>query len=445
MASRNEYFIIVAIVHLHYQLAVTLNMFFLISSLLLFGEALASPLLVPRQATQQPFPPPKLPNEFSIAAFGDSFSAGIGAGHFLTASPDGRDNLCARMTGSYPAQLISEMASVTKGTPSLDFKSCSGDVLDDIDGQVFALGKKVDVALVSISGNDFNFANVVKTCVYAKKDSENGISTQQDAQKACDSNLSKASNSIGDNKNFDKFRTKIQLINKQLNPGGVIYITGYPKFFSPTAAPGDQCDKTTFFNSILVRAKVGILPMLIQNRQKMNILVDQVNARIKDAVVKRLKPEIPNIVFIDIDQAYTGHRFCEPGKDPWGSTDDRVFINDLFTIQQETGKWDGDTGDTDANDVWTPPLNELANAANPNQQNNAAHPNQQNNAAHPNQQNNAANPDIHTQELGIIFAGRGPTDIFQQHTVFHPKAVAHQITAALIADDLKTRFEIFSS
>lgn len=152
--------------HLRYQLAETLNMFFLISSLLLFGEALASPLVVPRQAPQQPFPPPKLPNQFSIAAFGDSFSAGIGAGHFLTASPDGRDNLCARMTGSYPAQLVNLMASVTKGTPTLDFKSCSGDVLDDIDAQVFALGKKVDVALVSISGNDFNFANVVVSASY---------------------------------------------------------------------------------------------------------------------------------------------------------------------------------------------------------------------------------------------------------------------------------------
>lgn len=210
----------------------------------------------------------------------------------------------------------------------------------------------------------------------------------------------------------------MQLINQQLNPGGVIYITGYPKFFSPAATPSDPCDKTTFFNSLLVRTKVGILPMLIQNRQRMNTLVDQVNARIKDAVINRLKPAIPNMVFIDIDEAYTGHRFCEPGKDPWGSTDDRVFINDLFTVQPETGKWDGDTGDTDANDVWTPPLSGL------------------------NQRSTELNA---THELGIIFAGRGPSDKFQQHTVFHPKPVAHRITAALIAGDLNTRFDIISS
>jgi lysophospholipase L1-like esterase len=101
----------------------------------------------------------RLPQKFAYAAFGDSFSAGIGAGLFYDGSPDGRDNICARMTKSYPAQLNSVLGEYIS---SFNFISCSGDVIADIDGQVQVLGNQmIDVATLSISGNDFNFANVV--------------------------------------------------------------------------------------------------------------------------------------------------------------------------------------------------------------------------------------------------------------------------------------------
>jgi lysophospholipase L1-like esterase len=114
----------------------------------LLTQALASPLTK------------RIPENFAFAAFGDSFSAGIGAGNFFTGSPDDRDNICARMTESYPAQLVNIFL---RGKVShFDFFSCSGDILDDIDGQVAKLvGNHVDVASLSISGNDFNFGNVV--------------------------------------------------------------------------------------------------------------------------------------------------------------------------------------------------------------------------------------------------------------------------------------------
>lgn len=123
------------------------NMFlFAIFSLFLWKWAFASPLLK------------RIPQTLAIAAFGDSYSAGIGAGRFFQGSTDNRDNICARMTGSYPVHL----QKMFDPEPSLDFLSCSGDILDDIDKQVASLsGKKVDLATLSISGNDFNFANVV--------------------------------------------------------------------------------------------------------------------------------------------------------------------------------------------------------------------------------------------------------------------------------------------
>lgn len=97
----------------------------------------------------------------SFAAFGDSYSAGIGAGRFIKQSADGRDNACARMTGSYPFQLW-QIDPFESPFAWNDFYSCSGHVLDNIDDQVSRLdGKLVDSATLSISGNDFFFAKVV--------------------------------------------------------------------------------------------------------------------------------------------------------------------------------------------------------------------------------------------------------------------------------------------
>jgi hypothetical protein len=98
----------------------------------------------------------------SFAALGDSYSAGIGSGKFLTSSADGSDNACARMDGSYPWQLFNLQPFEEKLPSFPDFFACSGDVMDNIDGQVAKLGgKKVDVITLSISGNDFGFSNIV--------------------------------------------------------------------------------------------------------------------------------------------------------------------------------------------------------------------------------------------------------------------------------------------
>ena len=131
-----------------------LNMFlFAILSMFLLEWAFASPVMK------------RIPRNFAMAAFGDSYSAGIGAGRFFQGSADNRDNICARMTGSYPVHL----QKMFYPEPSLDFVSCSGDVLDDIDAQVASLlGKKIDLATLSISGNDFNFAKVVVSAESSK-------------------------------------------------------------------------------------------------------------------------------------------------------------------------------------------------------------------------------------------------------------------------------------
>jgi lysophospholipase L1-like esterase len=103
---------------------------------------------------------PRLP--LKVAALGDSYSAGLGSGKFLSHSKDGKDNSCARMDGSYP-WLLSKLNPFHIGQGHLpNFVSCSGNLLEDIDGQIERLeGKKFDIITLSISGNDFKFGQVV--------------------------------------------------------------------------------------------------------------------------------------------------------------------------------------------------------------------------------------------------------------------------------------------
>ena len=99
--------------------------------------------------------------QFSYAALGDSFGAGIGAGTLLSEdnSADGRNNICARMSKSYP-EITKTFLS--QRVTSYEFLACSGDVLNDIDGQVSTLlGHQPNAISLSISGNDFGFGKVV--------------------------------------------------------------------------------------------------------------------------------------------------------------------------------------------------------------------------------------------------------------------------------------------
>ncbi|KAK2762050.1 hypothetical protein FQN54_001056 [Arachnomyces sp. PD_36] len=288
--------------------------------LTLLASASASPIVEVSRRTTTPL---------SYAAFGDSFAAGIGAGNFYTGSEDERDNVCARMSGSYPSRtkdfLSSRMSAV-------DFAACSGDVLDNIDEQVNTLlGNQVDVASLSISGNDFGFGNVVQMCVYPHKWMKN---KPDNPREACNNALNDAENAINDESVWEKYRSKVELIRDSVVDGGSIYITGYAKFFSPEGNSKDQCHNNHFFNSSLGRF-IYLLKMNWETRAWMNQLVDTVNSRIQADVVEPLGGSDSNIHFIDIDPQFNGKRFCELDKNPWGEGPDDVWFHDLFSELDE--------------------------------------------------------------------------------------------------------------
>lgn len=139
--------------------------------------------------------------------------------------------------------------------------------------------------------------------------------------------------------------------------------------------------------------------MKLVNRESMNRLVDSVNQRIQNDVVNQLGGANANIVFIDIDPHFDHHRFCEPNQDPWGSKNVRVQFNDLFTDLGEESAWEGPAH---LNDVWTPDITDPGS--------------------------DETDPDF-----------RGFRDKLQQNSVFHPKSIAHGVTASLIYADAATR------
>src|SRR5690606_36155952 len=104
---------------------------------------------------------------YKYVALGDSFQSGEGA-YAYEPGTDQDGNYCHRSYNAYP-HLIQQSGDVTL---TLDFRACSGAVIDDLSRanqgeapQVGALGDDVRLVTVGIGGNDAGFANTVQNCV----------------------------------------------------------------------------------------------------------------------------------------------------------------------------------------------------------------------------------------------------------------------------------------
>lgn len=89
-------------------------------------------------------------------ALGDSYSSGVGAGSYDSASGD-----CKRSTRAYPA-----LWKAANNPASFAFTACSGARTGDVTaGQLGPLNSATDLVSISIGGNDAGFADVMTTCV----------------------------------------------------------------------------------------------------------------------------------------------------------------------------------------------------------------------------------------------------------------------------------------
>ncbi|CAG7598619.1 SGNH/GDSL hydrolase family protein [Actinacidiphila bryophytorum] len=92
----------------------------------------------------------------AYVALGDSYSAGNGAGNYISSSGD-----CHRSNSAYPA-----LWAGAHSPSSFTFAACSGAVTSDVTGsQLGGLNSSTGLVTLTIGGNDAGFSDVMTTCV----------------------------------------------------------------------------------------------------------------------------------------------------------------------------------------------------------------------------------------------------------------------------------------
>ncbi|MGH3240569.1 MAG: SGNH/GDSL hydrolase family protein [Spirillospora sp.] len=92
----------------------------------------------------------------NYVALGDSYSSGVGAGSYDSAS-----GACKRSANAY-----AKLWAAAHKPASFKFVACSGATTTDVaSGQLGSLSASTTLVSISVGGNDAGFANVMQTCV----------------------------------------------------------------------------------------------------------------------------------------------------------------------------------------------------------------------------------------------------------------------------------------
>ncbi|MCJ1293439.1 hypothetical protein MMC34_004994 [Xylographa carneopallida] len=246
-------------------------------------------------STQVPILPPPSKDPFdlsgiqSLAAVGDSFLSGIGAGTLL---PGSDASTCSRYDGSY-ANVLNQMLG-GGSTRKFDFLACAGATSSDVlNQQVPAMQSNVQAVLLSAGGNDVGLSDVLETCIFP-------LHPFGSCQAVLQETDDKIKNELPGN-----ITKLINAVKGKLSTDGYILFPAYPKFFDATTT---QCNTVTW----AFKSAVGNRPFLTQDlRTKLNNLVDATNTVIEKAISSAGS----QVMSVDWDQyvrLFKG-RFCEQG------------------------------------------------------------------------------------------------------------------------------------
>ncbi|WP_327315614.1 SGNH/GDSL hydrolase family protein [Streptomyces sp. NBC_01235] len=214
--------------------------------------------------------PAQAAGELEYVALGDSYTSGVGAGYYDSASGD-----CRRSTINYPAQWAAAHSDFT-----LKDVSCSGATIADVrSNQLSALSAETDLVTLTVGGNDAQFATVAQDCL-AKSDSYCRTATDWMSYYA-----------------KNQLVTELAGLYKDIKakaPGAAFVVLGYPQTISSTGT-------------------CPVIDLSSAKRTAMNGLADALAEGTKAAAAK--EPAF----FVDMRDTFKGHGAC--GSDPW--------INDL--------------------------------------------------------------------------------------------------------------------
>ncbi|KAI1757742.1 SGNH hydrolase [Xylaria castorea] len=234
-------------------------------------------------------------NNTGFIALGDSYSAGIGTG------VDGEENDCRQGIHAH-AQLI----AADQGPTAFQFLSCTGATTANVmaggeNSQIdrFNTSLPADFALLSVGGNDLGFFEVMNACVFRFYNFYSG--TCETALAHSRANLESA-----------EFEIRLRIVIMEIldkvrwekKPRFTVTLTGYARFFNELT---DGCDDMSFgiwWNGPRLTKKL---------RSEMNALVLTVNAKLRKTI-NAINADFTKdkLIFVDYDDAFEGHRFCEP-------------------------------------------------------------------------------------------------------------------------------------
>jgi hypothetical protein len=200
----------------------------------------------------------------AYAALGDSYSSGVGADSYDSASGS-----CYRSSRAYPA-----LWAAANSPSTFSFTACSGATTTDvINNQLGPLNASTGLVSISAGGNDAGFADVMTTCVLGTESA--CLSRVQQARTYVSNTLPGRLDAV-----YDALRVKA--------PAAHVVVLGYPRFYQlGTTCAGLSATKRTAINNA-------------------SDLLNEVTAK---------RAADHGFTFGDVRTTFTGHELCSGS--PW--------------------------------------------------------------------------------------------------------------------------------
>ncbi|KAL1877431.1 hypothetical protein Daus18300_002417 [Diaporthe australafricana] len=284
-----------------------------------------------------------------FAALGDSYSAGIGTGLDDRELPSEGD--CRHGVHAYPQLINNDLNNATGLNTTFQWLSCTGAVTTDIlsgggakggHGQVDVLNTSLplDFATLSVGGNDLGFFDVMNACIFRFYSFYSGT---------CEAALIAADAAVRSN----VFEQRVEVILLEVldrvawerRPRFSVTVTGYARFFDAATPACDDMSLGVWYGG----------PKLSRDiRMRMNALVAAANEKLRRTVAVvdgRFSGARPRVLFVDYDDLFEGHRFCEPGvlEPAYNRTDSWFFlVGGPDNAKNETSWPNGTNGDPES-------------------------------------------------------------------------------------------------
>lgn len=284
-----------------------------------------------------------------FVALGDSYSAGIGTGLDDEELPMEGD--CRHGVHAYPELIHRDLNNATGQNTTFQWLSCTGAVTADIlsgdgskarESQVDLLNASLplDFATLSVGGNDMGFFDVMNACIFRFYSFYSG--TCEAALEAADAAVK---SSVFEQRLGVILHEVLDKMSWEKRPRFSITVTGYARFFDANTTDCDDMSLGVWYGG----------PKLSRDiRRRMNELVDAANAKLRrtvDQVESQFRGARPRVVFVDYDDLFEGHRFCEQGvlEPAYNRTDSWFFlVGGPDNARNETTWPNGTNGDPES-------------------------------------------------------------------------------------------------